>query len=105
MKICGIIAEYNPFHNGHLHHINQVKKLAGAVVVVMSGHVVGDNVPAEVAELTRVTRSGGWLLDVPGDQHCMTGLNEQLAADGWEELPYTGTFGETTYRYRKQVRK
>ena len=40
MKICGIIAEYNPFHNGHLHHINQVKKLAGAVVVVMSGHVV-----------------------------------------------------------------
>ena len=73
--------------------------------IVMSGHVVGDNVPAEVAELTRVTRSGGWLLDVPGDQHCMTGLNEQLAADGWEELPYTGTFGETTYRYRKQVRK
>ncbi len=40
MKICGIIAEYNPFHNGHLHHINQVKKLADAVVVVMSGHVV-----------------------------------------------------------------
>jgi len=27
-----------------------------------------------------------------------------LLADGWEELAYTGTFGKTTYRYRKQVR-
>jgi ubiquinone/menaquinone biosynthesis C-methylase UbiE len=73
--------------------------------VVMSGHVVGDRFREEVDELIRVAKPGGWLLDVPGDQHCMTGLNEQLAADGWEELPYTGTFGETTYRYRKQVRK
>ena len=40
MKICGIIAEYNPFHNGHLYHINQVRKLADAVIIIMSGHVV-----------------------------------------------------------------
>jgi len=73
--------------------------------VVMSGHVVGDRFREEVDELTRVTRPGGWLLDVPGDQHCQTGQNRQLLADGWEELAYTGTFGETTYRYRKQVRK
>ena len=92
MRVCDGLCECLPFPDNSFD-------------VVMSGHVVGDNVPAEVAELTRVTRSGGWLLDVPGDQHCMTGLNEQLAADGWEELPYTGTFGETTYRYRKQVRK
>lgn len=73
--------------------------------VVMSGHVVGDRFREEVDELTRVTKPGGWLLDVPGDQHCRTGQNEQLLADGWEELAYPGTFGETTYRYRKQVRK
>ena len=72
---------------------------------VMSGHVVGDLFREEVDELTRITRSGGWLLDVPGDQHHRTGRNEQLLADGWEELAYPGTFGETTYRYRKQVRK
>ena len=71
--------------------------------VVMSGHVVGDFFRAEVNELTRVTKPGGWLLDVPGDQHHETGRNEQLLADGWEELAYTGTFGKTTYRYRKQV--
>ena len=73
--------------------------------VTMSGHVVGDRFRKEVDELARVTKNGGWLLDVPGDQRRETGRNEQLLADGWEELAYTGTFGETTYRYRKQVRK
>ncbi len=73
--------------------------------VVMSGHVVGDFFREEVDELTRVAKPGGWLLDVPGDQHCKTGRNEQLLADGWEELAYTGSFDETTWRYRKQVRK
>ena len=73
--------------------------------VVMSGHVVGDFFREEVNELTRVAKPGGWLLDVPGDQHRETGRNEQLLADGWEELAYTGSFGETTRRYRRQVRK
>ena len=73
--------------------------------VVMSGHVVGDFFREEVDELARITRPGGWLLDVPGDQHGKTGKNGQLLADGWTELAYTGVFGETTYRYRKQVLK
>ncbi len=73
--------------------------------VVMSGHVVGDFFREEVDELTRVAKPGGWLLDVPGDQHRKTGRNEALLADGWEELAYIGSFGETTYRYRKQVKK
>ena len=39
--IAGIVAEYNPFHNGHLYHINEVKK-AGVdyIVCVMSGNYV-----------------------------------------------------------------
>ena len=73
--------------------------------VVMSGHVVGDRFREEVDELTRVAKDGGWLLDVPGDQDRETGGNKQLLADGWEELAYPGTFGKTTFRYRKQVRK
>ena len=72
--------------------------------VVMSGHVVGDFFREEVNELTRVAKPGGWLLDVPGDQHREPGKNEQLLADEWEEMAYTGAFGKTTYRYRKQVR-
>ena len=26
-KVLGIIAEYNPFHNGHLYHLEQAKKI------------------------------------------------------------------------------
>ena len=43
MKAVGIIAEYNPFHLGHLHQIQQVRGILGpdtAVVAAMSGHFV-----------------------------------------------------------------
>ena len=48
MKIAGIIAEYNPFHNGHLHHLAETRRLTGAdaVVAVMSGDFVQRGVPA-----------------------------------------------------------
>ena len=26
MKIVGLITEYNPFHNGHLYHIEEAKR-------------------------------------------------------------------------------
>ena len=26
MSVTGIIAEYNPFHNGHKYHLNTIKK-------------------------------------------------------------------------------
>ena len=40
MKSIGIIAEYNPFHNGHLYHLNQIKEKYPdhTVVLVMSGN-------------------------------------------------------------------
>lgn len=40
MKITGIIAEYNPFHNGHAYQLEFAKKFSDAVVVVMSGSFV-----------------------------------------------------------------
>ena len=40
MEITGIVAEYNPFHNGHLYQIQETKKLlsSDAIVAVMSGN-------------------------------------------------------------------
>lgn len=40
MNIIGIIAEYNPFHNGHLYHINKIKELYpdSLLVLVTSGY-------------------------------------------------------------------
>ena len=41
MKISGIICEYNPFHNGHLYHIEQTRKNGAThIVAVMSGNFV-----------------------------------------------------------------
>ena len=36
----GIICEYNPFHNGHIYHINEIKKLYpdSRIILVMSGN-------------------------------------------------------------------
>lgn len=39
MKIGGIIAEYNPYHNGHAFQVSQVHEKCDAVVAVMSGSV------------------------------------------------------------------
>ena len=48
MKITGIIAEYNPFHNGHIHHINKTKEITGCdlLICTMSGHFVQRGEPA-----------------------------------------------------------
>lgn len=55
MKISGIIAEYNPLHNGHLYHIEQTR-LAGAshVIVVMSGNFTQRGEPALLPKAERV---------------------------------------------------
>ena len=48
MKICGIIAEYNPFHNGHLHQLQEAARLSQAdyTIVVMSGNFMQRGTPA-----------------------------------------------------------
>ena len=37
----GIICEYNPFHYGHLYHLNKIKKLYpdSNIILVMSGWI------------------------------------------------------------------
>lgn len=39
MKSVGVICEYNPFHNGHIYHLDMVKKLypESVIVLIMSG--------------------------------------------------------------------
>ncbi len=73
--------------------------------IVMSGHVVGDDHEAEIAELTRVCKSGGWLLDCPGDSECDLTPNTELTRRGWEEIHYLGSFGKDVFLHRKQIFK
>ena len=55
MKICGIVAEYNPIHNGHVYHIRKAKELTGCdcVVVCMSGDFTQRGEPAIADKYTR----------------------------------------------------
>lgn len=40
MKTIGIVCEYNPFHNGHVYHIQKIKELYedSVIILIMSGH-------------------------------------------------------------------
>lgn len=55
MKTVGIIAEYNPFHTGHAHHLKTARQQSGAdfAVVVMSPDFVQRGEPAVFDKYTR----------------------------------------------------
>lgn len=49
MKTAAIICEYNPFHYGHLYHIEETKRILGedtVIVSLMSGNFVQRGLPA-----------------------------------------------------------
>lgn len=55
MKATGIVAEYNPFHNGHAYQINEIKRhlKPDVVIAVMSGNYLQRGEPALVDKWTR----------------------------------------------------
>ena len=54
-NVLGIICEYNPFHNGHLSHIEKSKKLTNAThtIVLMSGNFTQRSEPAIIDKWSR----------------------------------------------------
>lgn len=56
MKVTGIIAEYNPFHNGHLYHLNKAREETDAdyIIVILSGDFVQRGSPAIIDKYSRV---------------------------------------------------
>ena len=57
MKAVGLVTEYNPFHNGHLYHLNKAIELTGVdiSVAVMSGDFVQRGEPAVLDKYTRTS--------------------------------------------------
>lgn len=55
MQVNGIIAEYNPFHNGHSYQLNMAKDQTGAdyTVVAMSGNFMQRGAPALLDKYVR----------------------------------------------------
>lgn len=79
--ITGIIAEYNPFHNGHAYHIEQARQLTHAdyIIVIMSGNYVQRGTPAII------------------DKYSRTRMALQNGADAVFELPVCYATGSAEY--------
>ena len=62
-NIIGLIVEYNPFHNGHLHHIQEIDRLFedNIKIAVMSGDYVQRGEPSLInkSEKTKIALSQG----------------------------------------------
>ena len=55
MNVTGVIAEYNPFHNGHFYHLQQTRLETDAdfLIVLMSGDFVQRGEPAIIDKWSR----------------------------------------------------
>ncbi|MCI8991654.1 MAG: nucleotidyltransferase family protein [Eubacterium sp.] len=55
MKITAVIAEYNPFHNGHSYQLEEIRRTQGAdyILVIMSGNFVQRGTPAVCDKFSR----------------------------------------------------
>lgn len=95
MKTAGIVAEYNPFHNGHLYQLKKTKEETGAdfIVIVMSGDFVQRGFPAFLSKWERVKMalSCGADLVVELPTRYATASAEFFAAGAIALLENTGT--------------
>ena len=100
----------------HKEGITNLKVLDGIVTclpyedntfdAVLSGHVIGDDYDREIAELTRVTKSGGYLVICNGeDEFCRSAPNPELVTRGFAWFSHQSINGGTVYNYRKQIFK
>lgn len=84
MTITAVITEYNPFHNGHLYHLQEARRLTQAdyMIVVMSGNFVQRGEPAIIDKYTRtqmaLSAGADLVLELP--VYYATGSAEYFAA-------------------------
>ena len=102
MKTVGIIAEYNPFHNGHAFQLEEVRRAFGAdaaVVVAMSGDFTQRGEPAIADKWVRAEsalRSGvDLVLEIPFAYAAASA--ERFAFGGVSLLAATGVCGRLAF--------
>ena len=107
MKIVGIVAEYNPFHQGHRHHIAETRRRLGAcaVVAAMSGNFVqrGECAVLDKWSRARMALEGGadLVLELPtvwaasSAEHFALGAVSILKEAGAEVLSFGSESGNS----------
>ena len=109
MTISGIIAEFNPFHNGHKYLLEQAK---GLKIIAMSGNFVQRGEPAIVDKWTRAEmalRNGAdlvvelpFLVAVQSADYFAQGAVDILERLGVDKLAF-GTEENLDYQYFSQI--
>lgn len=85
MKICAVICEYNPFHNGHAYQLEQARLQSGAdaLLCIMSGNFVQRGEAAIMDKFTRakhaVLAGADAVVELPTPFAC---ANAELFAKG-----------------------
>ncbi len=128
MQKVGIICEYNPFHNGHLYHINKIKEIFKnpTIILVMSSHFTerGDLSILNKWDKTEIALNNGVDLVVELPFEFSTQSSDIFAKGAVDILNYLGVeyivFGsesndivklnklaeiQSTFEYNHEVRK
>ena len=101
MRVVGIIAEYNPLHNGHIYHLERARALSGAdyCIVVLSGNFVQRGEAACTDKFSRAEwalRAGADLvLEMPSVYAVAPA--ERFAAGGVRTLNATGVVNDLAF--------
>lgn len=85
MNFCGLICEFNPFHNGHEYIINQAKKLTNSeIICLMSGNFVQRGTPAISDKYKRakdaILAGANAVLELPTIYACSNAENFAMGA-------------------------
>lgn len=77
MNVTAIVAEYNPFHNGHLYHLNQSKEITNAdyTIAIMSGDFLQRGYPALIDKYSRAKMACLSGVDIVFELPCVYSLS------------------------------
>lgn len=62
----GIICEYNPFHNGHLYHLNKIKELYKdeEIILILSGNFTQRGIPSIIEKYDKASIALSYGVDI-----------------------------------------
>ena len=77
MEIIGLICEYNPFHNGHLYHINKIKELYpdSLLVLVLSGYFTERGEISLISKYNKTKIALDYGVDIVIELPCLYSVN------------------------------
>ncbi|MDR0312940.1 MAG: class I SAM-dependent methyltransferase [Treponema sp.] len=73
--------------------------------IVMSGHVMGDDLNEEMEEMTRVVKDGGYIITCIGEDDRRKELDKDMIRLGFEHIYYKSVMGGDIYNYKKKIIK